>query len=185
MPGTQTLRGRFFMLKQSTSLKPAIFLVLFMAVMFIAGQADAQTKISGKMTMAYTKMDSLVIADTEGHKMALAVSKGTNVCTSGNDFMEAAEALNFSYADLTKGSGPHQGYATLKKGDDMIMTKWKGEVKATMTEEGTRKSTFMGTFEYIKGAGQFENISGKGTYKGHFTSETEYAVEWQGEYSLK
>ena len=185
MPGKQTLRGRFFMLKQSTVSKPVIFLILFMAIMFFAGQADAQTKISGKMTMTYTKMDSIVVGDTDGHNMSLATSKGTNADTGENGFLDGAEALNFSYGDLTKGSGPHQGYATIKKDKDMIISKWQGEVKVTMTEEGTPKIAFMGTFEYIKGAGQFENISGKGTYKGHFTSKTEYVVDWKGEYSLK
>ncbi|UCE66127.1 MAG: hypothetical protein JSU85_14960 [Candidatus Zixiibacteriota bacterium] len=173
------------MLKQSTVGKPVIFLVLFMAVMFIAGQADAQTKISGKMTMAYAKMDSIPVSDTEDHNMALAESKGNNISTGDNAFMDGAEIINFSYADLTKGSGPHQGYVTFKKGDDMTIAKWKGKVKTTMTEEGAPKTTFSGTFEYIKGAGQFKNIKGAGTYEGHFTSSTEYIVGWKAEYTLK
>jgi hypothetical protein len=174
-----------FMLKPSTAGKPVIILVLFMAVMFIAGQADAQTKISGKMTMTYTKMDSIVVDDTDGHNISLAISKGTNADTGENGFLDGAEAINYSYGDLAKGSGSHQGYATLKKGDDMIITKWKGEVKTTMTAEGTPKTTFSGTFEYIKGAGQFKGIKGAGTYKGHFTSKSEYIADWEGEYSLK
>jgi hypothetical protein len=35
------------------------------------------------------------------------------------------------------------------------------------------------------GAGQYENITGNGTYNGQFTSKSEYTVEWEGEYSLK
>ncbi|UCC79282.1 MAG: hypothetical protein JSW64_13565 [Candidatus Zixiibacteriota bacterium] len=173
------------MLKPLTSVKPVIFLVLFMVVVFIGGPADAQTKISGKMTLAYVKVDSLVIGDTEGHSMALADSRGTNVCTSGNDFMEGAEVISLSYADLAMGTGFHEGYTTFTKGDDMTIARWKGQAKTTMTEEGTPEFSFMGTFEYIKGAGQYENISGKGTYKGHFTSLTEYTVEWEGEYALE
>lgn len=185
MPGKQTLRGRFFMLKPSTLGKPAIFLVLFLAVMFIAGQADAQTKISGKMTMAYTKLDSLIIADTEGHNMGLGESKGTNASTGDNAFMDGAETTTFSYADLTKGTGPHMGYTLFKMGDDMFIAKWSGEVKATMTEEGTPKISFSGKYKYVKGAGQYENIKGSGTYTGYFTSKTEYFADWEGEYSLK
>ncbi len=167
-----------------TGKKPVVCLILLLAVMFIAVQADAQTKISGKMTMAYTKMDSIQIGDTDGHNMNLGESKGTNASTSDNGFMEGAEATNCSFGDLAMGSGPHQGYITFKVGDDITVGKWHGEVKTTMTAEGKPSTTFNGTFEYIKGAGQFENIKGGGTYKGQFTSKTEYTVEWEGEYSL-
>jgi len=173
------------MLKQSSVCKPVIWLFLFMAVMLIAGQADAQTKVSGKMTMAYTKLDSLIIADTEGHNMGLGESKGTNASTGDKAFMDGAETTTISYADLTKGNGPHMGYTTFKKGDDMFIAKWRGDVKTTMTEEGAPKISFNGTFKYIKGAGQFENIKGSGTYTGHFTSKTEYIVSWESEYSLE
>ena len=173
------------MFKQPAVGKPVIFLVLLMAVMFIAGQADAQTKISGKMTMAYTIMDTIAVGDTDGHNMALGESKGTNTSTGAEALMDGAESINLSYADLTKGSGPHQGYVTLKKGDNMTVAKWKGEVKTTMTAEGAPKTAFNGTFEYIKGAGKFKGIKGAGTYEGYFTSKTEYVAEWKGEYSLK
>ena len=185
MPGKQTFRGRFFMFKQPSLSKPVIFLALFLAVMFIAGQADAQTKVSGKMTMAYTKLDSLIIADTEGHNMALGESKGTNASTGDKAFMDGAETAIFSYADLAMGNGPQMGYTSFKMGDDMFIAKWSGEVKATMTEEGAPKITFSGMYKYIKGTGQYENIKGSGTYTGHFTSKTEFVVDWEGEYSLK
>ena len=173
------------MLKQLTTTKPVILLIIFIAAMFFAGQADAQTKVSGKMTVAYVGMDSILVGDIAGHNMTLGESKGTNSCTSGNDFLEGAEVVNISYSDLAMGSGPHQGYVTLKKGDDMAVAKWQGQVTTTMTAEGVHNTAFMGTYEYVKGAGQFSNMAGKGTYKGQFTSKTEYTVDWEGEYTLK
>jgi len=173
------------MLNQLTGGKPVVLTVLLMAVLFIAGQADAQTKNAGKMTMTYTKIDSFVVADTENHSMILGESKGTNASAGENAFMDGAENIIYSYADLTMGSGLNMGYNTFTKGDDMVIVKWKGEVKATMTEEGIPNITFSGTFEYIKGAGQYENITGSGTFKGQFTSDTEYVVDWEGEYTLK
>jgi hypothetical protein len=173
------------MFNKSLMGKPVILLVLLMAVMFFAGQADAQTKISGKMTMAYAQTDSIVIPDTEGHNMTLAESKGTNISTGDNAFMDGAENTVISYADLVMGSGPHMGYNTFTKGDDMLIAKWQGEVKTVMTEEGAPNTTFAGTFKYVIGAGQYENIKGGGTYKGEFTSPTEYTVEWEGEYTLE
>jgi len=165
--------------------KPVIMLVLFMAILFITGQADAQNKVSGKMTMAYTKADSIVIPDTEGHRAVLAEATGTNTSAGENAFMDGAETILASYTDLIMGSGPNQGYTIFKMGDNMTVAKWKGEVKTTMTEEGAPNVTFSGSFEYVKGTGQFANIKGSGTYKGQFTSPTEYTVDWQGEYSLK
>jgi len=164
---------------------PVIMLVLIMAILFIAGQADAQNKIAGKLTLAYSSLDTLAVGDTEGHNMALAESKGTNASTGETAFMDGAEAVNLSFADLAMGSGPHEGYVTFKSGDDMTIAKWKGMVTTTMSAEGAPQTSFSGTFEYIKGAGQFENIKGAGTYEGHFTSNTEYVSDWKGEYTLK
>lgn len=164
---------------------PVIMLVILMAILFVAGQANAQTKVSGKMTIAYTKSDSIEIPDVANHTTVFSEAKGTNTSTGENAFMEGAETTVASYVDFVMGNGPNQGYSIFKMGDDMVVAKWKGDVKTTMTEEGAPNVTFVGTYEYIKGAGQFENIAGGGTYKGHFTSNTEYVAEWQGEYTLK
>jgi hypothetical protein len=99
--------------------------------------------------------------------------------------MEGAETVNCAFGDVVMGTGQQQGYVTFKSGDDITVAKWKGEVKTTMTEEGAPNVTFSGTFKYVMGAGQYENITGNGTYNGQFTSKSEYTVEWEGEYSLK
>jgi hypothetical protein len=126
-----------------------------------------------------------VVGDTEGHNMSVIESKGTNTSTSDNGFMEGAETVNCAFGDVVMGTGQQQGYVTFKSGDDITVAKWKGEVKTTMTEEGAPNVTFSGTFKYVMGAGQYENITGNGTYNGQFTSKSEYTVEWEGEYSLK
>jgi hypothetical protein len=51
--------------------------------------------------------------------------------------------------------------------------------------DGTPITSFKGRMWWIKATGKFENMQGEGTYKGWFTSETSYVVEWEGEYYLK
>ena len=66
-----------------------------------------------------------------------------------------------------------------------MISKWEHQLTTVMTEEGTPSTTFEGTFTYTGGMGKYENIKGGGTYKGMFTSKTEYVVDWMGEYSLE
>jgi hypothetical protein len=173
------------MLRKTTGSKPAFILLLFLGVIILAAQTEAQTKIAGKMTMVFAKTDSLLVADAPGHLMTIGESKGTNTSVGESSFMDGSESVNYSYSDIMMGNGAHQGYVTHKSGDDMTVTKWQGKITTTMSKEGAPITTFAGTFEYVKGTGKYQGISGKGTYQGQFTSETEYTVEWQGEYTLK
>lgn len=173
------------MQKQFNSWGPAICLILFTGVFFLAGQVSAQNKIAGQLTLAYTQMDSMVVGDAAGHLMTLSQSEGTNTSVGETSFMDGASSVNFACSDLVMGNGPHQGYVTLKSGDDMTVAKWQGKVTTTMSDEGTPIITFAGTFEYVKGAGKYKGITGKGSYKGQFMSQSEYTSDWEGEYSLK
>lgn len=157
-------------------------------LVFIVGAANlcAQeaTKISGKMTATYTKMDSTVVGDVPGHTMILGTSEGTNTNTGENAFMDGAQITNLSFSDLVQGNGTNQGYVIFTKDGDVTYAKWQGKVTTTKTDEGEPDTSLEGTFDYTKGTGQFENIKGKGSYTGKFTSKTEYTVEWQGSYSI-
>jgi hypothetical protein len=69
--------------------------------------------------------------------------------------------------------------------EDGAICRWEHEVTTKMSEEGMAMTTFQGTFTYTGGLGKYAGIKGGGTYKGSFTSKTEYVVDWQGEYSLE
>lgn len=164
-----------------------LFVCLVMALAFGTASLNAQdaTKISGKITATYTQMDSVVVGDEMGHLLTLLVSEGDNVSTAEYGFMDGAKVTNMGYYDLVNGNGIQQGYIKLAAGDDMAFAKWEGKVTTVLDTAGTPVSSMKGTFTYIKGTGKFENIKGGGTYKGGFTSKTEYAVEWQGEYLIE
>jgi hypothetical protein len=49
---------------------------------------------------------------------------------------------------------------------------------------GQPQINFHGTWEQMKGTGKYQGIQGKGSYKGHFISQTESVVDWVGQSSV-
>ena len=147
--------------------------------------AQQATTTSGKITAAYTHQDSIVVGDIEGHVMSLVTAEGKNISAGENAFMDGAQIVNLSFSDLVRGNGSHQGYIVFTKDGDAAYSKWEGEVATVLDSTGAPVTTFRGVFSYTKGAGQFEGIKGNGTYKGQFTSTTEYSVEWQSDYVIE
>lgn len=172
------------MLTTRSWLAPIVCLALIIALIVIPAMAEKKHEIAGKMTMDYPTQERIEVGDTEGHVLSFGAAKGTNECISKHKFMDGAQAVNVAFSDLVQGNGPHQGYLKLTLGDDAVIFKWDGMVTTTVPEEGTPIITFEGTCSYIKGTGKFENIQGGGTYKGQFTSKTEYTAEWECEYSI-
>lgn len=173
---------RFLNLGKAISLS----VVIVLAIVLVATNSHAQQMISvsGKITATYTQQDSAVVSAADGHVMHIAVSEGTNASPEGGGFMDGAQTTNMGFSDLTKGNGPHEGYIQFVKGDNGTMGQWRGKVTTVMSPEGTPVTTFEGNYRYISGNGEFENIKGAGTYRGSFSSKTEYTVEWQGDYTL-
>jgi hypothetical protein len=173
------------MITTERALPLLIGLALVFAFAVTTSVAQEPTKIAGKIKAAYTKQDTINIGDTEGHNLTLAESKGNNTSTGKHKFMDGAQVTNMYTSDLVKGTGPHRGYIKFAKNGDATFAKWEGKVTTTISGEGSPIITFEGTFAYIKGASQFENIQGRGIYRGEFISKTEYMVEWEGEYLIK
>ena len=169
--------------------KRLMVLTISFALLFVfsvtTSLAQQKMKIAGKMTCANVNREAINIGDAEGHTMYLTEAEGINVSTGQQEFLDGAQVVSVSFSDLAKGNGPHQGYVKLAKKDDAAFRKYEGEVTTILSADGTPMITFKGTFSYIKGTGQLENIKGGGTYKGRYISKTIYTVEWEGEYSIK
>lgn len=157
--------------------------VLLLAVCTTTALAQEKMMVSGKMTMTFAKQDTVTVGGDGSHYLAIQRSVGTNASAGEHTFMDGAKAVNVSFADLTQGSGPHQGYATFSHDEGTVATQWKGQV-TTAAEKDAPVISFEGTFTWKHGTGKFANISGTGTYKGHYTSPTTYEAEWMGEYSI-
>lgn len=167
------------------SLTRMLGLVAFPAAMVLVSvtspsPAGGRTKIAGTFTMAYVTQEKLSIPDGAGHALLLTEARGTNRNSGPTDFMSGAQVAVQELLDLAQGNGASQGYVTLWQGADSTLVKISGRVT---TPQGSPRTTFAGTWTYVKGTGQHEGIQGGGTYKGGFTSPTEFTVDWQGEYS--
>jgi len=171
------------------SLKQLIIALMVLAMVIFMGVsvsiAQEATKISGKITAAYTDQKKVEVGDVEGHDISFSTSEGKNASIGDNLFMDGAQVINYSMGDLIKGNGRQHGYIKLTQESDGVICKWEHGVVTTFSAEGAPSITFEGTFSYIKGMGKFAGIKGEGTFKGTFISQTEYAVEWQAEYFLK
>lgn len=141
-----------------------------------------KTKISGKQTYDFTEVKEFEVVDTEGHVMSIRKAEGINKSSGQSAFMNDAKMINISFDDLVMGNGPNEGYSTMDKDGDIGISKWHGKIETKVQDE-VPFITFGGTFNFISGTGVFKDIvGGSGTFKGYFTSETSYAVDWEGEY---
>lgn len=141
-----------------------------------------KTKVAGKYSAHISQILNLEVGDVKGHTFSMRKADGTNINLGQNVFMDGAKVVAMSFSDLVMGNGPHQGYTELEKKGDLIVSKFEGKIVTTLTADGKPVTSFSGTMTWIKSSGHFANMQGGGTYKGHFTSETSYDVEWEGEY---
>jgi hypothetical protein len=149
--------------------------------------AEAQQKFKMAGTGDYTMIEgqAFTISDAEGHMVRLNKAEGNNLSTGETEWMQNARAINISFADVTMGNGFHQGYVIIEKDGNKIVSRWEGEMKTVMADEGTPLTTFEGKMWWTDATGKYKDMHGVASYKGHFTSENTYRVEWKGEYWKK
>lgn len=140
--------------------------------------APERVRVGGTFTMNYTQRHPLPI-DAEGHALIATESKGINRSTGATGYMDRAEVRNVEIADLTRGSGRHQGYVTFSLNGEQDVNMWSGQVTTTLTRDQKPVTTFAGTWSKAKGP------SGHGTYNGRLTGPDSFTVEWEGELELR
>jgi hypothetical protein len=138
-------------------------------------------KISGRAELQYSKREAIDVPGREEHILALGEARGTNQNTSPGDFFVDATAVNVETADLTQGNGSHQGYYTMRNGDDAVIAKWQGTVTTVLGPDQQLQTSFNGTWQYTQGTGRYRLIQGSGVYEGEFLAQDRYLVRWQGE----
>jgi hypothetical protein len=154
------------------------------ALALLAWSPDsAPSRIAGTFEAKYAQQHPLPVPDAAGHALVLGRVEGVNRSTGPTLYMDKGKVTNFEFADLTQGNGPQQGYISMSQGADSVISKWNGKVTTTLSPEKTPITTFEGTWTKVKGTGRYADITGKGTYKGRFTSQTQYTVDWSGEIS--
>lgn len=144
---------------------------------------SAPSKVAGTFSVKYAEQHPLTVPDREGHALVLGRAQGVNRSTGSTLFLDKGDVTNLEFADLHQGNGPQQGYISMSQGADSLISKWSGKVTTALSPDKTPITTMAGTWSTVKGTGRYEDTRGKGTYKGRFTSRTEYTVEWSGEIS--
>ncbi len=142
-------------------------------------------QVSGHFEPSYTQRHVLGVPQTQGHVLMLTMAEGVNRDTSKTGYMDGAKVKIHEILDLHRGNGFSSGYVsqTMPNGDE-VLVKIAGIVSTNMSGEGKPQTSFSGNWQLQKGAGEYEGISGSGTYKGYFTGETDFIVDWKGYYSM-
>jgi hypothetical protein len=161
----------------------AVTLPLVAGLLLGGSSSSAPSKIAGTFQVKYAEQHPLPVPDAEGHALVLGRAQGVNRSTGATNYMDRGKVTNFEFADLIQGNGPQHGYISMSQGADTMISKWSGKVTTVLSPDKTPITTMQGTWAKAKGTGRYADASGKGTYKGHFTSQTEYTVDWSGEIS--
>ena len=140
-------------------------------------------QVSGVFTMKVAQQQVLQGATPGDPVLLLTQSSGINRSTGTSTYMDGAQAISREIADLTQGTGRHQGYITETLGGDTTVTRWQGKVTTTMGPDQKPITRFEGTWSKLTGTGQYDGVTGAGGYRGRMTSPTNYTVEWSGEIS--
>ncbi|MFW6257487.1 MAG: hypothetical protein ACOC11_01770 [Prolixibacteraceae bacterium] len=168
--------------------KTEVWTIVFSLIFTLAlTTAEAQQKFKIAGTGDYTVVEGkdFNIDDAEGHIVRLNKWEGNNLSTGETEYMHNARTVNIAFNDVTKGNGLHNGYVIIEKGNDKVVTQWEGKITTTLSEEGHPVTSFRGNMWWTDATGKYKGIHGVATYKGWFTSEKTYTVEWEGEYWKK
>jgi hypothetical protein len=163
---------------------PALSVLLLLLIAAWQPAPDRQ-QVAGTFTMTYSQMNPLPVGDAEGHVLISNHATGANRSTGRDAYMDGADVANTEIADLTQGNGPHQGYVIFSSGGDRTVNKWNGTVTTVLGPDKQPATSFEGTWTKVNGAGRYDQIGGRGTYRGRMTSPQSYVVEWKGEIDLK
>jgi hypothetical protein len=170
---------KFFNIKQKGGKTVAIrkfclclaIVSIFVTVIWLLGsvpQATAETR-NFKIFNHVTKIETMPIADVEGHFISVSVREGVTIYGDGELAWNKATAVS----DSIKGAGTFEMYATNTFQDgSTYTTRTKGAAQATPTGVST---TAKWTSEIIHGTGRFKGI------KGTVTSSTKFFPLGKGE----
>jgi hypothetical protein len=135
----------------------------------------ADAPVNGKFSTALVSQNVLPI-DDRGHILRLAEASGTNK----GGFLDGWTANNKEIDDLIQGNGTQSGHLVFSRGKENVAVEWQGLITTVLGENNQPMTSFNGKWSFTGGTGSNSGIQGRGTYKGYFTSETEYTVEWKG-----
>ncbi|MEO7987091.1 MAG: hypothetical protein ABI766_11195 [Gemmatimonadales bacterium] len=136
------------------------------------------TRVAGTFTMTYSQRHPIPVPDTDGHVVIATEATGKNQSTGPSTFEDGASVTIVESADMTQGSGPHQGYAIVSLNGSTSVRQWNGKLTTVLGPDHQPATSFKGTWTSVKGP------AGHGTYEGRITGPDTYTVEWAGQIAL-
>jgi hypothetical protein len=133
---------------------------------------------SGSFSGGATSQTTISLPDVSNHDLSLLEVRGVQKSTDHN--WDNAKITYWGTADLIAGNGPQRGYFVNEHADgDRDFGTFEGKIVTTGVE-----ATIEGTWKYTGGTGNFQGLTGGGSYKGRMTSPTEVENTWEGTYEL-
>ena len=133
---------------------------------------------SGSFSGRATSQTTISLPDVSNHDLSHVEVRGVQKSTDQN--WDNAKITYWGTADLIAGNGPQHGYFVNEHADgDRDFGTFEGKIVTTGGEV-----TIEGNWKYTGGTGNFQGLTGGGTYKGRMTSPTEVENTWEGAYEL-
>ena len=133
---------------------------------------------SGSFSGIATSQTTISLPDVSNHDLSLLEVRGVQKSTDHN--WDNAKITYWGTADLIAGNGPQRGYFVNEHADgDRDFGTFEGKIVTTGGEV-----TIEGMWKYTGGTGNFQGLTGGGSYKGRMTSATEVENTWEGTYEL-
>jgi len=141
-----------------------IFVTLVSMTVVLAPMTQAADEVAGRVVYHTQKAEMFEAGDVPGHIVGVAQQSGLTFFTKGPASGQiATRMMNTSY-DVVKWKGSYTTYIvdTFQDGSTLI---YKASGTITPIDAGNR-TAFEGTYEITGGAGRFEGMKGKGSFKG-------------------
>jgi hypothetical protein len=135
-------------------------------------------KISGKFSGNVNWQTVVPLPHDPGHIVSLGEVSGPQ--DTDDPKWQDVSIQYWGAADLVNGSGKQSGHWVNNHANG---DKDFGTFEGQITTSGGQ-TIMEGTWKYTGGTGQFANIHGGGTYKGHLPTPDQIENTWEGEYEL-
>jgi hypothetical protein len=148
-------------------------------LLLAARPSGEMARVAGTYTMTYSQRHPIPVPDADGHVVLATEATGANRSTGPSKYEDGAQVTIIESADMTQGSGPHQGYAVISLNGNVTVNRWSGKLTTVLDQDHHPATSFKGTWTSVKGP------AGHGTYEGRVTGPDTYTVEWAGQVDIK
>lgn len=163
-----------------------VITAILVTLLLIAGTVHAaHQRVAGTMTLSLVEQHVEPLSEAAAHALHVQRMAGITRVRKG-DWMDGAEVVSLSFADLADGGGSYTGYFTESDGNgNRAVSHWSGTVTTAAAAGGRPQTRVEGTWTKVHGTGRYAGIRGNGTFTGHFTSATEYVMDFEGYYAVR